>query len=396
MNLIYCGIMYLTMDKKSSRYIFFTNIPTPYRTAFYNELEKYHEFDFLVVYMREIEADRSWLIDRSNLKHKYIIDRGYYKMFGRYHLHINPRLIMMLFKLKDTSEIIVGGAWNDFNVLILVLLKRLGLFRHRLHYWSEANYLTLGASNDNFLKKIIRKFVYNCTSGTQLSSGHMTEITLRRWEIKVNKFIPLPNTIDEELFCITEEDAKLRLNNQYPVFLIPARIHEIVKGIKNFFDAIGEDNVRRCRFIVAGDGPDKHDLEKYVVDKNYSMHIELVGHCDGDQMVELYRQANAFVLGSYTDASPLTVVEALKMRLPLLLSNRCGNHFEACDEGINGYLFNPYDWTSIRNAFELLMQRRLEWEDMGRYSYDRYQNHFKMSTVISKFVSEMTTFCSSK
>lgn len=379
-----------------SRYIFFTNIPTPYRTAFYNSLAEYQEFDFSVIYMREIEGDRSWSMDRSTLKHNYIIDRGYYKMFGRYHLHVNPQIIVRLLRLKGSSEIIVGGAWNDVNVLILVLLKRLGLIRHRFHYWSEANYLTLGASKDNYLKKIIRKFVYNCTTGAQLSSGRMTEITLERWGIKVNKFIPLPNTIDEKLFALTDDEAEYRLNNDPPVFFIPARIHEIVKGIRNFFDAIGGDNVRRCRFIVAGDGPDRRDLEEYIVTNNYSMYIQLVGHCDGDQVANIYRKANVFVLGSFTDASPLTVVEALKMRLPLLISDRCGNHFEACVPGVNGYLFDPYDHSSIRKAFEVMIQRRLEWREMGRYSYNLYKEYFKMSTVVGRFVYEMNSFCANK
>ena len=381
------------MRNLSPRYIFLTNIPTPYRTAFYNLLGQYQEFDFSVIYMREIEGDRSWSIDLSSLKHNYTIDRGYYKMFGRYHLHLNPKIILTLLKLKGSSEIIVGGAWNDINVLILVILKRLGLFKHRLHFWSEANYLTLGATNDNYFKKNVRKFVYNCTTGAQLSSGRMTEVTLGRWGIKVNKFIPLPNTIDENLFVLTNDESECRLNNDPPLFFIPARIHEIVKGIKNFFDAIGGDNVRRCRFIVAGDGPDRSDLEEYIITNNYSMHIQLVGHCDGEQLANIYREANIFVLGSFTDASPLTVVEALRMRLPLLISDRCGNHFEACDPGVNGYLFNPYDHSSIRNAFEKIFQRRQEWLEMGHFSYNNYQKYFKMSSVVDRFVFEMNSFC---
>lgn len=375
------------------RYIFFTNIPTPYRTSFYNALAGEGGFDFIVFYMRKIEADRSWDINLNNLKHRFIIDSGLYRMFGRYHLHINPRLVLKMVIAPSGTEIIVGGAWNDINVLMLVVLRRLGILRHRLHFWSEANYLTLGASNDNFLKKIVRKFVYHSTTGVQLSSGRMTEITMDRWNIRVNKFIHLPNTIEDDAFNLREDFQLLRDGNKLPIFLIPARVHEVVKGIKNFFIGIGEKNLRKCQFIVAGDGPDLPDLMKFVSENKLSDNILLAGHCTTTRLAELYAKANVFVLGSYTDASPLTVVEALRMKLPLLISERCGNHFEAVEVGVNGYLFDPYNHSTIKDMFEAMLERKSQWHDMGISSGILYENNFKKSKVISNFAEQFNSFC---
>lgn len=383
------------MNDLHPRYIFFTNIPTPYRTSFYNLLATNRDFDFAVYYMRIIEADRSWAVDLASLKHRYIIDNsGLYHMFGRYHLHINPVLIIKMVLTPRNTEIIIGGAWNDINVLILVALKRLGFFRKRLHFWSEANYLTLGASNDNILKKVIRKFVYHSTTGAQLSSGHMTEITMNKWNIRVNKFIPLPNTIEDDAFNFREDFKIIRAENNLPIFLIPARIHEIVKGIKNFFIGIGDNNLRRCQFIVAGDGPDLPDLANFISANKLFDHIFLTGYCTTSRLAELYSKANVFVLGSFTDASPLTVVEALKMKLPLLISERCGNHFEAVDVGANGYLFDPYNHSTIKHAFEAMLDRKSKWNDMGDISGIMYKKNFNKSKVVTNFVKEFNSYCS--
>ncbi len=375
------------------RFIFFTNIPTPYRTSFYNSLAAHRDFDFVVYYMRKIEADRSWNIDLASLKHRYLIDAGLYRMFGRYHLHVNPVLITKMVLAPRNTEIIVGGAWNDINVLILVVLKRLGILRHRLHFWSEANYLTIGASNDNIFKRVVRKFVYHCNTGVQFSSGHMTEITMSRWNIRVNKFISLPNTIEDDAFIFREDYHLLRSDNKLPIFLIPARVHEIVKGIKNFFIGIGENNLRKCQFIVAGDGPDLPDLANFVNENKLSDNILLTGHCTSTRLAELYATANVFVLGSFTDASPLTVVEALRMKLPLLISERCGNHFEAVDVGRNGYLFNPYNHAEIKAVFEAMLERKSKWRDMGNISGIMYEKNFKKSKVVSNFVKEFNSYC---
>jgi hypothetical protein len=69
-------------------------------------------------------------------------------------------LIKKIIKAGDI-ELILALSWNDLDVLILSFLKKFGIIKAKLHFWSEANHLTNGARNDNSLKKIIRKFVYN-------------------------------------------------------------------------------------------------------------------------------------------------------------------------------------------------------------------------------------------
>lgn len=376
------------------KYIFLTNIPTPYRNSFYNELANYN-FDFKVFYMRNTEGDRNWNINMDDMKHEFYIDKGLYKMFGRFHLHINPKLIFKILKDKS-AELIIGGGWNDPDVLFLVLLKRLGLFKKQMHFWTEANYLTLGASNDNFLKRMVRRFVYNCTTGTQLSSGRMTELTLEKWGVRTTAFVPLPNTIEEEKFQITTNDIIQRKKNSPPIILLPVRLHEQVKGIVNFFKAIEVENVKRSKFLVAGDGPDKVMIENYIKEYGLEEHIHLLGHCNTTELVDLYRQANLFVLPSFTDASPLTVIEALRMKLPLLISERCGNHFEAVIEGENGYIFDPYSPPTIKNAFEKILSEAVHWEEMGEVSSHIYAQKFKKSQVIKTFVKVLTDFSENK
>ena len=372
------------------KFIFLTNIPTPYRTSFYNELCKY-DFDFEVYYMRNTEADRNWKINLQDFKHDYIIDKGFYKTIGRFHIHFNPKLIWNIIKKKKT-EIIIGGAWNDLNVLSIVILKKIGFLKSELHFWSEANYMTIGASNDNFIKKWIRKFVYHSTNGVQLSSGKMTEITLDKWGIRTNSFVSLPNTIEEDKFLISDIEIELRMNNPTPIFLLPVRLLERDKGILNFFKTIGIDNVRRAKFLIAGEGPDKELILSYVNNNNLGNHISLLGHCDTAKMISLYKKCNLFLLPSFSDPSPLSLIEALSMKMPVLISERCGNHFEAVINADNGYIFDPYDSNSVLNAFNLLLERSGDWALMGKKSGKLYTERFKKSMVISRFVYQLTKY----
>jgi glycosyltransferase involved in cell wall biosynthesis len=341
--------------------------------------------------MRNTEADRNWKINLQDFKHDYIIDKGFYKTIGRFHIHFNPKLIWNIIKKKKT-EIIIGGAWNDLNVLSIVILKKIGFLKSELHFWSEANYMTIGASHDNFIKKWIRKFVYHSTNGVQLSSGKMTEITLDKWGIRTNSFVSLPNTIEEDKFLISDIEIELRMNNPTPIFLLPVRLLERDKGILNFFKTIGIDNVRRAKFLIAGEGPDKELILSYVNINNLGNHISLLGHCDTPKMISLYKKCNLFLLPSFSDPSPLSLIEALSMKMPVLISERCGNHFEAVINSVNGYIFDPFDSISLINAFNLILERSANWQSMGKKSGEIYTEKFNKSMVISRFVKQLTNY----
>jgi glycosyltransferase involved in cell wall biosynthesis len=342
--------------------------------------------------MRYTEADRNWEIDYETFQHPFHIDKGFYKMTGRFHLHFNPRLIFKIIRYNRNAELIVGASWNDLNILILVLLKRVGILKNQLHFWSEANYLTIGSSNDNFFKKFLRKFVFNSSDGMLVSPGKMTEITFKKWGIRNKKLVLLPNTIEEEKFVISDENIISRYKYEIPVFLMPVRLVEKIKGMINFFTAIGSDNIRKGLFLIAGEGPDKQIIQEFISSHQLQKNIEILGHCDIEKMVSLYKRANIFILPSFSDPSPLTLVEALSMKLPVLISERCGNHFEAVRAGENGYIFNPLDAVGIKLSFEILLAQESEWRAMGEVSGNLYNEKFNSDTVIENFVQSLTQF----
>lgn len=369
------------------RYIFLQNILTPYRISLFDELHRMG-FPFEVYYMRDTEADRHWTIDRSAIRHPYYLDRGFYRMVGRLHVHVNPRLLWRMIRAKD-AEFILGASWNDLNVMFLVLLKRLGLLRQRVHFWSEANYLTIGASNDNWFKRALRKFVFLGSRGAIIIPGKMSAITFGKWEIRDRTFVTLPNTIEEEKFQVSPADSVRRSAEPVPRILISARLVEQLKGIVNFFTAIGDEGVRRAHFVIAGDGPDRGMIEEYIAARGLQAHVTLLGHCATREVVEQYRRANAFLLPSFSDQSPLTLVEALVMRLPVLVSERCGNHFEAVADEQNGYLFDPMDHDSVRRAYAAFMARRDEWPAMGEVSGELYRRTFLREAAIAHFAQSL-------
>lgn len=372
---------------KYMKYYFVQNIIAPYRVSLFNSLKELG-LDFEVLYMSEKEADRSWDINMKSLKYTFEVCSGFYKFLKGFHLHFNPSLIKKCISLKN-GKIILGGSWNDLNVVSICLLKRVGLINCDLWFWAEANYLTIGAAKQNILRDKLRNFIYSCGNGTFIVPGKMSVETFKRWGVPVKRVIFLPNVIDESVFCISKTDYISKDSTERPQFVIPARLTESYKGILNFFKKIGSENVRKCKFYVLGDGPDEKLYASFVEENGYQESIRLEGFKTSRDVLRYYLQCNALILPSFSDPSPLSLPEGLSVGLPLLVSNRCGNYFETLENGVNGYLMDPFDENSVKGAFEKFLSARQHWESMGKESLRLFNKNFKQSVVLQHFYSQL-------
>lgn len=364
--------------------IFIQNILTPYRSHFFNTLNRVYSF-FEVFYMDTTEIDRNWDVSRIELKHNHWIDvKGINLKIGWYKGHFNPILIYKLLTSKNVKNIVLAVSWADPNIIIISFAKLLHLTSKRIFFWAEANYLAEWTKKHNSrFKWWLKRKVFSSVDGAMIIPGKMSSITFEKWNIPVHSYIMLPNTID---------DSKLKYKkiykapNSIPEFLLPIRIIEKVKGALNFFNAIGLENITKCIFHIAGDGEDMDMYKEYIKNNDLSNYIILEGFCEFEKMNELYNSCDALILPSYSDPSPLSIVEALYFHKPILCSNHCGNHFEAVKEGVNGYTFSPLDKNDIKEKFELFLSKSFFWDTMGEDSFKIYESEFNTETVVNRFV----------
>lgn len=370
--------------------VFIQNLISPYRARFFNSLAGQVD-RFSVYYLGEREADRNWDLSKIPMEHDYWIDRcGIYFRLKGFHIHINPVLVFKTLFSRRIKNVILGVSYNDLNILALCLAKKMHLTKKRYFFWAEANYLTNGARKESGFKNRLRKWVFSSVDGAMIIPGRMAVLSFEKWGIKVDDYIHLPNTIDDGALHFDPDNH--RTQNELPVFLIPIRIIESLKGALNFFEAIGDENVRKAKFIIAGDGDDRERYQKYIAEKGYEENIVLAGFCDSDRMSELYNSANVLLLPSFSDPSPLSLVEALKFHLPILCSSHCGNHFETVEEGKNGYTFSPLNKDDIVSAFEKMYGCRQNWPEMGETSAQIYHEKFETDKVVRSFICQFNKY----
>lgn len=371
------------------KYIFFKNTISPYRTSLFNRLYALG-LDFEVDYMTEMEYGRSWDVDYKSMFYPYVVDKGIRRIIHGYEFLWNPKIIKQIISAKD-SQIILCGSWNMPNIIAVCILKRLGIVKSKINFWSEANYLTIGSRKKNKLRDMLRAFVFNSGDGVIIVPGQMAIDTFKRWNITNKKFIHLPNVIEEELFEYNPDEYNLLDKNRRPRFVMSLRLIENLKGFINFFEAIGPENVKLADFIILGEGEDRKRFEQFIEKNNYQGEIHLYGFCHMDKMIREYKQADALILPSFSDPSPLSLVEGICLGLPILSSTHCGNHFETVKNGINGYTFNPNNHEEIKSTFERFVAERAKWSLYSVASRRLFEENFKQSNVLPCFIQNLNS-----
>ena len=119
------------------------------------------------------------------------------------------------------------------------------------------------------------------------------------------------------------------------------------------------------RLVIYGNGECREPLIKLSEQLGLSERISLPGAVS-DVADKIYR-SSAFVLSSYSEGMPNTLIEAMCMGLPVISTDcPCGGPADLIEDGVNGYLIPPGDGKALEERLRILLSDREKAEKMGR------------------------------
>ena len=99
-------------------------------------------------------------------------------------------------------------------------------------------------------------------------------------------------------------------------------------------------------------------------------------------------RCSAFILPSYHEGTPKTVLEAMAMGRPIITTNAPGCR-ETVEDGVNGYLVNIKDVDGIVNKMELLIQNSIIGKKMGKESIRIIKEKYDVNIVNKAIINTM-------
>jgi glycosyltransferase involved in cell wall biosynthesis len=130
--------------------------------------------------------------------------------------------------------------------------------------------------------------------------------------------------------------------------------------------------------VLVGDGPDRPAVEEEVRRLGLESAVQLLG--ERDDVPELLGTADVFVLSSYSEGLPLSILEAMAAGLPVVASN-VGGVSELVADGDTGLLVPPGDAQSLAAAIERLLEDPALCRRFGEAGRIRVAEYFDLAAV---------------
>ena len=164
------------------------------------------------------------------------------------------------------------------------------------------------------------------------------------------------------------------------------------KGIYDLLDVVNKHKTELENKIILhiGGNGETSTLQSIIKENGLSQIVKFEGWVSGEKKVELLNNADVFILPSYTEGLPISILEAMSYRLPVI-STPVGGIPEVIKDGENGFLFTPGDKDALYNAINNLVADKNQREDMGEKSYKRVQQHFpdKVAEILENIYTEL-------
>ena len=367
-----------------------TNIPTPYRTAFFDALaeaaaqagQRFH-----VLYCAKTEPGRHWPYDPSKMRHAHTVLRGFHPSCAGVHAHLNPGVLAELNLLKPDT-LLIAGAWNTPTMLVAGL--NIYSPHPRRFFWSEAH--AGSVRNPRGVISWIRRRMYRSYDGFVVPNQASADWA-RAQSDATKPCLLVPNAVDAAFYrraAASRGDARRRLG--LPAqgrVLLQVGLLASAKGapeLARAFLALSTDVRRDAVLALAGAGPAEAELASLAAGSSGA--LRLLGQLPPEGVRDALWAADAFVLNTRRDSNPLSAIEAAAAGLPIVLSAAAGNVREVVETPGAGFVIrDPSDPSealrSILNATEA------ELAEMGRRAEQLARTQFDAPVVARSLVKQL-------
>ncbi len=167
-------------------------------------------------------------------------------------------------------------------------------------------------------------------------------------------------------------------NDNIPVvhFLFMGRIGNR-KGIFDIISVLSANKdffLGKMKLFIGGDG-EAEKLKEAIKHNGLSDFVEYVGWAAGDKKNQLFLNAHVYILPSYSEGLPISILEAMSYGLPVI-STPVGGTPEIVKSDSNGILVQPGDLQGIKSAMAFFINNPQQIREFGKASLNGVAPYF--------------------
>ena len=138
---------------------------------------------------------------------------------------------------------------------------------------------------------------------------------------------------------------------------------------------------------IAGNGPEKENIEKFISENNLENKIKLLGYLRQEEIREYIKNSRFVVLPSvWYENCPYSILETMEIGKPIIGAN-IGGIPELIEESKNGYLYK-YDYIDmLTEKLKILFNEEKKVRDFSEESKKLFEKNYNSDIYYNKLLS---------
>lgn len=215
---------------------------------------------------------------------------------------------------------------------------------------------------------------------------------IKKEKVKIIKSVGV-DTIKFSMDNYTEQKLleikqKLNLENKIVILMVARAIWD--KGIREYYEAakIIKAKCPNVEFLLVG-GTDDGNHSNASKDFLKNGEVRWLDH--RDDVVEITAISDVYVLPSYREGLPATLMEASSMGKPLVTTDTFGCR-DVVDDGVNGFLIPIKNSKKLVERIEVLINDKNLRIKMGKKAFEKAQKEFDVNKIVDQYVEYYEKF----
>jgi len=307
---------------------------------------------------------------------------------SKYDLRVLPRLTE-LFRLRKVDAVITVGAGDK------MFWGRIAAYLAGVPVVASAIHSTGWPDGINWLNRRLTRITDRFIGVAEAHGNHLREVE----GFPAEKVVVIPNGIDTRRFV---PDLASRMEIRMELGIDPlAPVCGIVAALRpekdhGLFLQAARRVVNDCptaRFLIVGDGPQRAEIEALRCELNLESEVILTGN--RADIPKLLAAMDLFALTSKNEASPVSILEAMSVGLPIV-APRVGSIPQAVDEGNSGFLVPAGDLGQTSQAIGTLLQDPELRRAMGKRGREKVQAYGSLESMVQGYEDLILTVYQTK
>lgn len=309
----------------------------------------------------------------SKIANKYKIIHIPTYIYGKKYLFLFSAICKIVFaKLKyrvDLAHVHMASYGSFYRKSLLINLCKILKIKIVVHVHGACFnkfYEGLGNKKKKYISKILNKSEKLIVLSESWKQFFENIVPKEKIQILYNS-VPLP-----------EKKEQIMVNKTVFTALFLGRIGER-KGVYDILEIAKK--LEKVNIIIAGDGEKKK--VKDIVEKNSLKNVTILDWLNEQEKEKYLKNADMYLLPSYDEGLPMSVLEAMSYSLPVITTN-VGGIPELIQNGENGILITPGDKKALEKSIIKLCEDCEYRRSLGQNAYNTINERFNIEKYLEK------------